>query len=233
MDYDDTLDYQMVKEAILSKYEINTETYRQQFRSTDIRPGETPKEVYVQLKLQEVPQATTGFSPFELLDGHQVRWTLDVLKESWEGGKPEGKQKTWYDRKARFRTLTPGQEVLLLLPSSDNKLLAKWQGPYKLHQRIGPVTYKISTSGRQMPFQTCHINLLKEWRLRPEPVSQQLYVRAIKEEEEAAVQYFPTGSGTLPLDLTHLSTQQQMELKARLEPDIIQERLGYTTLVQH
>uniref|UniRef100_A0A3Q1F2Z4 Gypsy retrotransposon integrase-like protein 1 n=2 Tax=Acanthochromis polyacanthus TaxID=80966 RepID=A0A3Q1F2Z4_9TELE len=38
---------------------------------------------------REVPQASTGFSPFQLLYGHAVRGPLDVLKEAWEGPKPE------------------------------------------------------------------------------------------------------------------------------------------------
>ena len=33
---------------------------------------------------REVPQSSTGFSPFELLYGKQVRGPLDVLRESWE-----------------------------------------------------------------------------------------------------------------------------------------------------
>lgn len=32
-----------VKDAILTKYEITTDTYRRRFRSLDIRQGETPK----------------------------------------------------------------------------------------------------------------------------------------------------------------------------------------------
>lgn len=39
---------------------------------------------YLLFAYREVPQASTGFSPFELLYAHQVRGPLDVLKESWE-----------------------------------------------------------------------------------------------------------------------------------------------------
>ncbi|XP_039525008.1 uncharacterized protein LOC120477466 [Pimephales promelas] len=38
---------------------------------------------------REVPQASTGFSPFELLYAHPVRGPLDVLKESWEDSSPK------------------------------------------------------------------------------------------------------------------------------------------------
>lgn len=33
----------------------------------------------------EVPQASTGLSPFELLYGHEVRDPLTLLREIWEG----------------------------------------------------------------------------------------------------------------------------------------------------
>ena len=50
MDVDDSLEYGNVKTAILQKYDINPETYRQRFRSLDVDPGESPKELYVRLK---------------------------------------------------------------------------------------------------------------------------------------------------------------------------------------
>ncbi|KAG5276770.1 hypothetical protein AALO_G00109540 [Alosa alosa] len=40
---------------------------------------------YLLFTYREVPQASTGFSPFELLFGWPVRGPLDVLKEAWEG----------------------------------------------------------------------------------------------------------------------------------------------------
>lgn len=39
---------------------------------------------YVLFAYREVPQASTGFSPFELLYGRTVRGPLDVLRETWE-----------------------------------------------------------------------------------------------------------------------------------------------------
>ena len=38
---------------------------------------------YVLFAYREVPQATVGFSPFELLYGREMRGPLDVLKEEW------------------------------------------------------------------------------------------------------------------------------------------------------
>ena len=39
---------------------------------------------YLLFAYREVPQASTGFLPFELLYGRAVRGPLDILKETWE-----------------------------------------------------------------------------------------------------------------------------------------------------
>ena len=110
---------------------------------------------YLLFAYREVPQASTGFSPFELLYGRAVNGPLDVLKNTWEAGGPgedsivshilsicdklakmtelvknnlsnaQERQRKWYDRNARTREFKPGQQVLVLLPTSSSKLLAQ------------------------------------------------------------------------------------------------------------
>ena len=74
---------------------------------------------YVLFAYREVPQASTGFLPFQLLYGRPVRGPVDVLRETWEGTTTRDQKvisyvlamrekidqmtelvKTWYDRTA-------------------------------------------------------------------------------------------------------------------------------------
>ena len=96
---------------------------------------------YVLFAYREVPQESTGYSPFELLYGREVRGSLDVMKESWETPKgsdenilsymiamrekfeqmkslveanmtnAQNYQKKWYDRNARQRHFQAGDCV--------------------------------------------------------------------------------------------------------------------------
>ena len=43
---------------------------------------------------REVPSAITGFSPFELLYGHNVRGPMEILRELWAGGMPPKRLET-------------------------------------------------------------------------------------------------------------------------------------------
>ena len=60
---------------------------------------EQPKNWHLYLDLllfayREVPQATTGFSPFELLYGRSVRGPLFLLKELWSEDSDPSPDKT-------------------------------------------------------------------------------------------------------------------------------------------
>lgn len=50
MDLDDGIKYNKLKAAILMKYGISAEAYRQRFHSLDVHPSESPKEQYIRLK---------------------------------------------------------------------------------------------------------------------------------------------------------------------------------------
>ena len=143
---------------------------------------------YLLFTYREVPQASTGFAPFELVFGRHVRGLLDVLNESWEASsrsresvvsyvltvqerltklgdivhqhmeEAQATQKKWYDHHAHTREFSDGDQVLVLLPTSSNKLLASWQWPYTVLRRIGP----------QKPDRKCkkrifHANMLRRW----------------------------------------------------------------------
>lgn len=70
-------------------------------------------------------------------------------------------QKQSYDRAARRRIFSEGQKVLLLLPTSESGLLTKWQGPYVIKRKVGPVTYELHMPDRRKKHQVFHVNLLR------------------------------------------------------------------------
>ncbi len=53
------------------------------------------------------------------------------------------KQKTWYDKQTRQRSLEPGQNVLVLPPSHTNQMKAKWQGPFVVTKKVNDLNCEI------------------------------------------------------------------------------------------
>ena len=76
--------------------------------------------------------------------------SLDVANEA------KSNSKVWYDRHVRKCTFDIGEQVLVLLPMPGKPLLAKYQGPYRITGKIGPVDYVISTSTKRKSQRVCH-----------------------------------------------------------------------------
>lgn len=123
------------------------QTLKSMLRKTAIEEGNDWDRLipYLLFAYREVPQSSTGFSPFELLFGRPVRGPLEVLKESCEADKKSNEsvvwyvlsvrekldkmaelveenlkeaqqtQKQWYDQKAREIKFQTGDQVLALL----------------------------------------------------------------------------------------------------------------------
>ena len=222
---------------------------------------------YLLFAYREVPQASTGFSPFELVYGRNVRGPLDILKESWVA-KPrspesvvsyvlmiqerlqklrdivrenlenaQATQKQWYDRNARHREFKPGDQVLILLPTSNNKLLAEWRGPYPIMRKVSDVNYEVKlTDGRR---RNCifHVNMLREWH-SPSAASflAEEIVEEAQDDEDDVVLWDGTGAddGEQPKVGHSLPPTQRTELDQLLQQfsDVLSSRPGRTQIAE-
>ena len=109
---------------------------------------------YVLFAYREVPQASTGFSPFELIYGRKVRGPMAVLREAWESErsqdasvvahvvqireqlqqmtdlveqnmvKAQANQKRWYNRNARSCKFEPGDQLRTCVATYINQQVA-------------------------------------------------------------------------------------------------------------
>ena len=72
--------------------------------------------------------------------------------------KVQGKQKVYYDRRAKPRSFKVGDKVLLLLPTDSNKLLLQWRGPFEIVEVLNRVDYRVNVNGY---IHTYHANILR------------------------------------------------------------------------
>jgi len=214
---------------------------------------------YLLFAYREVPQESTGFSPFELLYGRRVRGPLDVLKETWEAKektdesvlshlmlmrerlekmsqlsqtntrKAQQGQKTWYDKHARFRRFEPGERVLVLLPTDTSKFLAQWKGPYPVVKRVSDVLYEIDMIGTRKRHRVFHINMLKRWN----EVKSLLCFEEGNVDEEILDTGVSNGGKLVINEHLDEAQYQELELLCSDFQDVLHGTPGCTMLTEH
>ena len=107
----------------------------------------------------DICQRTSYQYLFELRE--RLEETLRIARE--ELGKAQVRQKRYYDRKARERSLEVGNKVLLLRLTDNNKLIMQWKGPYHVEAKRIVNEYRINVRGKS---KTDHITLLKKYQER-------------------------------------------------------------------
>lgn len=154
--------------------------------------------------VRETLQESLGFSPIELVFGHQVRGPLKLLREQLLSVQTtpvpvaeyvdsfrrrlhlacdfakanlelsQSKMKTQFDRKSVARSFQPDDSVLIFLPVQGSALQAKYSGPYLIEKKLSDTDYVLHTPDRRRKSRVCHINMLKSYVARDVPVSNPL-----------------------------------------------------------
>ena len=109
-----------------------------------------PLQILRQLwtKEQADPTRTTYQYVVDLRNRLQETWDMahDELRRS------QVRQNRQFDYSAKERTFKRGDLVLILLPTSDNKLLMQWKGPFEVVERVEGHDYRVQLANRQKIF---------------------------------------------------------------------------------
>ncbi|XP_038062382.1 uncharacterized protein LOC119732846 [Patiria miniata] len=205
---------------------------------------------------REVPQESTGFSPFELIYGRTLRGPMAILRDLWttehvedeevkstyqyvvdlrermeatctmaqeELSKTSKRYRKYYDVRSRDRKFAGDDEVLILLPTYQNKLLMQWKGPFKITKKIAKHDYRVKVGNKD---KTYHTNLLKKYVRREDEKSEVMSVSnhlslACAGIVEAADEDFDDDTPALelpPLEQNEYSTDVHID-ENRSEPE--------------
>ncbi|GFW10584.1 retrovirus-related Pol polyprotein from transposon 17.6 [Trichonephila clavipes] len=122
---------------------------------------------------REVPNATTGTPPFLLMYGRDPKGPLSIL--DWEHvvtSEYEGISRELFEKAKRkqkkHREFAPGDQLLVLIPDSTNKLYARWTGPVKVVKRVKPNSLYLQLAGGNL--RLLHVNKIREYRTRVQTV---------------------------------------------------------------
>ena len=137
-------------------------------------------------------QESLGFSPNELVFAHPIRGPLRLLKDlcmkrdKFENvlsyvskmrtrlreavsiahetlRETQRKMKDRYDVDTVQRDFSPGDQVMVLLPTQTDPLHVTLAGPYVIVKKVDDLNYVVSTPDRRKRTQYCHVNMIKRY----------------------------------------------------------------------
>ena len=156
--------------------------------------------------------------------------------------KSQERMQKQYNKAATLRTLKPGDKVLVLLPTSGNKLWSTWAGPYEVLRHTMNNNYEIQIDNRKT---VLHINTLRKFETddSADDGHRQLSAMVVHAEPIAGEDVLPA---IVPPDETdstvgdvtiggQLTPEQQHALRDLVAeyPDVFSSKLGRTHLVEH
>ena len=209
---------------------------------------------FVLFAYRDTPHIVTGYSPFTLMFGREVRGPLALLRSSWAEDsedpcdvgewlvnvkarmsemselvsmrevKAKSKMKEYYDKTASVKEFVSGDMVLVRKPILRGKLCPTWEGPYEIEQQKSPVTYLVKVPGRPSKSKVLHCNLLKKWTTPMERIHR---VMVLREEESAETP--PSGLILSREDFVPSAAElKQLEEVLTQFPDVLCSKPGLT-----
>ena len=123
--------------------------------------------------------------------------------------------------------------MLVLLPSSTNKLSAEWQGPYPIERKVGKVDYEVNMGDRRNKLRVFHVNMLRRWYAA---VNTSYLVGCVQDQEEVGeIPVLEMDSDDIVTTGDQLPKAQKKELLDLLVSfsDVIRDKPGRMKEIEH
>jgi len=114
---------------------------------------------YLLFAYREVPQASTGFSPFELLYDQQVWGPLDVLKETCETDKRSNEIVVSYVLSVQEKLARMSEMMTTKLVKAQNDQKRWYDHPCTATSMFLPYSTRNCRSGSRVPI-LCHVGAI-------------------------------------------------------------------------
>ena len=162
--------------------------------------------------------------------------TMELVKENLS--RDQKRQKSYFDRRTRVRHLKEGDQVLILLPTTQDKLTMRWSGPYPVVGERSKLDYWIQIGTKRKLF---HLNMLKKFEIRPEEPQASVNACVVHEDEQPTEETIPCpglykSASYEDIDINQQLTQDQLvqcRLLVKKFANVFSDVPGRTNRIEH